>query len=493
MQEEIQNKNPNPEELKTNYEKNAEQIFGKKNEQEKREQKKIEKLSLWSKLKAEFIKNPKEGIDLIAKHLKNQYHFKTIDGKRNDELYIFNKGVYTANKGKKIIKQEVENILNERASVHYIHEITEKIKRLTYIDVDKANFGNKNVNLVCLNNGILNIRTNELKPHDPDYIFLSKIPIDYKPGVDCPNIKQFFKDVLYSNDRPVLQEWFGYSLYQDYFIKKAIIFVGEAHGGKTTMLKLLTKFISPENIAGESLQKLTSDRFAAASLYQKYLNIYDDLSFDDINTTGAFKMATGGSYLTGEYKFGDRFQFVSFAKLIFATNKIPRTKNVDDDAYYGRWIVIRFDQTFGENNSKRDPHILDRLTKPEELSGLLNWTLEGLKRLLEKASFSYEKTPEQVKAIMQRSGSSLAAFVQDVIKVIDGAWISKEEFYEAFSKYTAENELSSITKEKVGRRLLSIEKRATERKIGNRTGWGNISLKKYQQPMSKGQNKALLQ
>ena len=384
---------------------NAEAIFGKKTEQEKQSQREWSKLELWSKIKAEFIKNTKEGIDLIAKQLNKEYHFKTIAGKKEDELYIYDKGVYVIDKSKKVIRQGVENFLNELANTHYIREITEKIKRLTYVDVDKADFGSKDINLICLNNGILDIRADKLKPHTPDYIFLSKIPVDYKPGVDCSNIKQFFKDILYPNDIPVLQEWFAYALHRDYFIKKAIIFVGEAHGGKTTALKLLTKFIGPAKIAGESLQKLASDRFAAVSLYQRHLNIYDDLSFDDIDATGSFKMATGGSYLTGEYKFGDRFQFVNFAKLTFATNKIPRTKDIDDDAYYGRWIVIRFDQTFNENNSKRDPYILDRLTTPEELSGLFNWTLEGLKRLLEKASFSYEKTTEQDRAIMQRSGS----------------------------------------------------------------------------------------
>ena len=49
---------------------------------------------------------------------------------------------------------------------------------------------------------------------------------------------------------------------------------------------------------------------------------------------------------TAEYKFGDSFQFLNFAKHTFATNKIPSVEDVDDAAYYDRWIPIAFDKFY---------------------------------------------------------------------------------------------------------------------------------------------------
>ena len=479
MQEKNYNENENQilKELRIEQKKNEELIFGKKTPQEIAEKKELDRLEELNNLKMSFRKDKKDGIDAIAKYLVEKYHFKTICGQKNDELYIYKDGIYILDLGRKIIKQELERILEELCTTHYVNEVIEKIKRQTFVEINKDDFHNKNYHLLCLQNGILDIKNKELKKHNEDILFLSKIPVNYNQNADCPNVKQFFKDVLYPEDIAVAQEWLGFCLYRDYFIKKAIILVGEAHGGKTTMLNLLTRFIGSENICGESLQRLAKDRFASASLHGKLSNIYDDLTFEDISSGGAFKMATGSSRLTAEHKFGDRFHFISFAKLTFAANKIPSIKDTDDDAYFGRWIVIRFDNAFDENNPKRDINILQKITTDEELSGLLNWALIGLDRLLENGRFGYDKSPENVKLIMQRSSSSLAAFTQDMLGEKLGGWLSKQQLYEAYSLYTRKQSISKLTIEKVGRNIPKIINYITEQKKNNLRGWGNVTLK----------------
>ena len=54
-----------------------------------------------------------------------------------------------------------------------------------------------------------------------------------------------------------------------------------------------------------------------------------------------FKMLTGNDTVSGEHKFKDRFDFRSYAKLIFSCNKIPETKD-KSIAYFRRWIIINF-------------------------------------------------------------------------------------------------------------------------------------------------------
>lgn len=427
-----------------------------------------------NELKTGFLEDTKKRLYQIAKFLTTKHTFKTIAGKRSDEIYIYQDGIYIP-EGKKTIRKEVERILEEFCTVHYKNEIIEKVKSSTF--VEREDFEEKDKNMICVRNGILNLKTRKLSKHTPEQVFLNKIPVIYDPEGRCPEIEKFFQTTFYPDDIPVIVEWCGYALLRNYPIKNAVILYGARDSGKTTFLNLLRTFIGEKNASNVSLQQISKSVFASASLKGKHLNIFDDLSFQDIGQSGGFKMMTGRSRIYAEHKFGDPFSFYNFAKLTFSANKIPQVKDVDDDAYYSRWVLIRCDNVFDENNPETDRHLLERLTTDKELSGLLNSALDGLERLLKNGKFSYEKTPEEVKKIMQRSGSSLACFVQDETEQKDGNVITKREFFEAYSRYTAERGLSRDTDVKVGWRLSKLVPYVGEGKKGRHRAWFNIALK----------------
>ncbi len=417
----------------------------------------------------------------IANSLLNQYQFKTIPGKKSDEIYVYINGIYDSD-GRNVIRVEVEQILGPDCKTHYVNEVVNKIARKSIIK--RESLGNNNVNLICLNNGVLDLRTMKLLEHSPKYRFMSKIPISYNPKLECPKIEDFIHDILYEEDINTIQEWFGYMLFRGYHIKKGIIFVGDSDTGKTTLLNLIIKFIGKKNISGVSLQKLSSDKFSGAHLYNKHANIYDDLSVTDVADTGSFKIATGGGYISGEYKFGDQFQFINFAKLTFATNKIPMTKLNDDDiAYYKRWIVLMFENIFDDNNKKTDKYLIDKLTTEKELSGLLNWSLVGLKRLLKNSKFSYGKDVDEVKRIVERNASDIARFSQDCLIEEEGTWYSKQNLYDEYKEFCGLNMLPLLTKEKFGRDITKACHFIIDSRQGQLTGWRNVKVKKVKPVM----------
>ena len=58
-------------------------------------------------------------------------------------------------------------------------------------------------------------------------------------------------------------------------------------------------------------------------------------------------------------------------------------------------MVFEFNKVFTEENA--DPNIIEKLTTEDELSGLLNWSLEGLNRLIERGHFLQTKTTEEMR------------------------------------------------------------------------------------------------
>ena len=430
-----------------------------------------------------LMKRPNSEIcDVIAKHLINKYNFKTIFGKKMNEIYVYQDGIFVES-GKNIIEMECESILETASKTHIVNEIRNKVERLT--SIKREDFEKDDKNLICINNGILNLSTRELMKHPPKHpkhIFTNKIPIDFVEDAHCTKILEFLSQVINEDDIFAIQEWFGFQLYREYFIKKAIICRGLKDTGKTTFMNLLIKFIGENNVSTKSLQSLVLGKWHTAKLYHKLANIGDDLSIDDVKNTGMFKQVTGRSSLDAEEKFGDSFSFKNYAKLNFACNKIPKVEgDADDDAFWDRWMIFDFDNTFDKRGKNTKIDILDTVTTPDEMSGLLNWALDGLDRLRKRGYFSDKRHWEENRKIMQGEASSVAKFNHECLEHEIDNWISNADLYDKYTEFCELNNITIIeTDQKFAkdiRRYCNFGKFGAQKGTGI-TGVRNVKVKK---------------
>jgi len=376
-------------------------------------------------------------------HECDRYFMTTYD---NQEIYIYNSGYYKP-KGEPIIKEHVEQFLGDETKEYYKNEVVGYIRDKNY--QERAIF-DMNPYLVNLRNGIYDIKKNQFIEHNPDYFFLSQLPIEYKKNVKIKKIKEFFKQVLQPDEIKRLQEIFGYCLLRNYHIQKAFMFLGEGANGKSTVLNLLKTMIGDENVSSVSLQELCEDRFAAANLYEKMANIYPDLPDKTLTKTGMFKILTGGDTISAQKKFKDHFNFVNHAKLIFSANKLPESRD-DTNAYFRRWEFINFPYTF--YGKKCDTKILSKLTTQIELTGLLNWSLAGLRRLLKNGCFSNSIAVDEMREKYQRLSSPIAAFVMDFLEISPQKYVFKDDLYAVFVQYCVKNGLPIVAKQTFSAKL----------------------------------------
>ena len=369
-------------------------------------------------------------------HELGYYFFTTYD---NQEIYRYNGSFYDS-EGIPIINYWVEEFLQEETKEHLKKETVGYIRDKNY--KDRAIF-NSNPYLINLQNGIYDLKTNKFSEHNPDNYFLSEIPVEYNKKAKIKKIKTFLKQVLKQDDIKRLQEIYGYCLYQNYHIQKAFMFLGEGANGKSTVLNLLKKLLGNHNVSSVSLQELCDNRFAPGNLYGKLANIYPDLPDKTLTKTGMFKILTGGDTISAEQKFKDYFNFVNHAKLIFSANKLPETRD-DTNAYFRRWEFINFPYTFyGE---KCDPKILNKISTENEISGLFNWSLTGLRRLLRNGAFTNSSSVDEMREKYQRLSSPVASFVLDCIEISQGFYIFKDDLYACFVDYCVKNGLPVCAK-----------------------------------------------
>ena len=367
--------------------------------------------------------------------------------------------------GEMKIKHLVNYYLENMTSEHRKSEVVGYIKdqRMMHrrkIDAPK--------NLINLKNGIFDIDTNELKPHSPDYYFLSQLPIEYKANADCPKIKEFFIEIFpdkYSEYIAVMQEMFGFCLYREYFLHVAFMLYGKGRNGKGVTINLLRLLLGEHNYSTRSLNSLTGDKFAKAELYGKLANLGAEISDQAIKDWGTFKNLTGGEPISGEKKFMGGFNFLNHAKLVFNVNKIPYSKD-KSYGFFERWIIPVFSQTYPRGEAKTNPNLIHILSTQEEMSGLFNWAILGLRRLLKNNNFSYHEDADELGDRYEILARPEKGFISEHYEYSEGDKLSKDEVYDRYYKWADKNRYAILMKGSFTRQLVYYLKGC---KIGNMT------------------------
>jgi P4 family phage/plasmid primase-like protien len=316
--------------------------------------------------------------------------------------------------------------------------------------------------LIPVQNGVLNRETRTLEPYTPAKPFVSKIPVLYDAEAEGAAFKEFLNETFRPEDIPLIEEILGDVLYRKYWHKKGVMLLGPGDNGKSVFFYVEGSLLGPENMATRSLQDIDRDRFAKADLFGKYANIYADIPNAALRTTGTFKMLTGGDRINAERKYQQPFTFVNFAKLHFSANELPFTKD-QTPAFFNRWLLIELPYRFvdnpqSEDEKKRDPHLLKKLTTDKVLSGILNVALDGLDRLLANGRFTTSQASEDVKEQWIARTDSLQSFVEKHVLVKKGCFVSKDQFYGAYQEYCEEQDLNADEIGIVGRRLPTLIK-----------------------------------
>jgi len=383
----------------------------------------------------------------LTKELMKEKHYITREDDKTVFCYNPNNGIYEAN-GETILGKEITKKLGKHYSIHRYREVTDLLFKKTMRKLPELPEG-----LIAVKNGILNITTRELTSFSPDYFVTNAISWKYDKDAKCPLYLKFMSEVVSQEaDIKGLQEFLGYCLLPDCKYEKALMLMGTGANGKTTMLKIWIEFLGKPNVSAISLQILVVDKFALADLHGKFANIYPDLAKSALKDTGYFKMLVSGEKMSAQEKFKGRFDFVNVTKLIFSANEVPATPD-DTDAYFRRWLMVTFPNQFLDDDPKTNPNILENLMTSKEMSGILNWALDGLASLRRQNRFSISKTNEEVREQYTLLSNPEKAFAHQCLVSAIANFVTKDDVYKEYIKYCNTHNLPTISKRAFSMRL----------------------------------------
>lgn len=114
----------------------------------------------------------------------------------------------------------------------------------------------------------------------------------------------------------------------------------------------------------------------------------------------------------------------------------------------------------------RDPNLIEKITTEYEFSGLFNWALKGLKRLLEKGKFTQSKTAEEIQAAYDEMSDPITAFINSCITVDPDKVVTKDHLYNAYFQFCKMKGFTTVLKQTFSK---EIKPRVLGLKEGRRT------------------------
>ncbi len=379
--------------------------------------------------------------------------------KNHDFIYLFN-GTYWDVLNKDVLQK----FLGEAAERMCVPEITAKHHKFrkelyeqflatAYLE-PKPDLPDKV--LINLQNGTFEVtpKGTQLRPFDRTDFLTYQLPFEYNPEAKAPMFESYLNTVLPDIGRQkVLAEYLGFVFIKHgcKFLKeeKALVLYGTGANGKSVFFEVVTALLGSENTSQYSLQNLTEDKgFYRVKIANKLVNYASEINGK--LESSIFKQLVSGEPVEAAAKYGQPFTMKQYAKLIFNCNELP--KDVEHtNAYFRRFLIVPFDVTIPPE--KQDKRLHSKIIE-NELSGVFNWLLDGLHRLLEQKGFTdCDAVIEAVEQYKSQSDSVQMFVNEHNYKSAPSDYRLIKELYVEYRTYCAEDGFSPVNKSNFIKRL----------------------------------------
>lgn len=391
---------------------------------------------------------------------------------------------------------QVDNYLDRKFSKAFAENVLAVVRAecLVPSEVEPHSWLDKNgapaKNLVVVENGILDVEKaaqndpTALIPHSPAFFTTVALPFPYDPQATCPRFEQFLREVLPDDEvRELVIEWLGYNLIMDTSLHAFAIFVGPGSNGKGVLTLIMRDLIGPGNVSTVPLERF-GERFALAETLGKLANVVAEISEFDKAAEGILKSYTAGDPMTFEKKFRPSFTAVSTARLTLACNVLPRFSD-RSEGIWRRLLLIPFDVVIPPE--RRDPHLVAHLR--DELSGIFNLALGGLRRLRERGDFQRPATVTAAIAEYRRDVNSARAFFHEEVVADASGECPAKELYAAYTTWCRERGYHPFSEAPFGKELRVCFPSATRlqrRGIGGQRHWAYTGIQLQDPTTSQG-------
>ena len=303
------------------------------------------------------------------------------------------------------------------------------------------------------NNGMIDLESGRLLPHDKALMITKVSPVDYDPEADCPVWKKFLKEIFGKNRDLInfIQRALGWALTGDTSSQAMFILYGNGANGKSTFINTVMKLMgdyatsTPTETfmqkkgdqASNDIARLKGTRFVSAMEAEYGVKLAE----------AVIKRLTGDDVISARFLYGEFFDFLPTFKIFMATNHKPKIGGMDN-AIWRRIRMVPFEVSFEEK--KQDKKLSKKLEN--ELPGILAWIVEGTLKW-QKEGLGNTPAVMEATSAYRHEMSAIETFLEEVCIKKETGMVRSSFLYNAYKKWCEENNERVLSTRGFGMRM----------------------------------------
>lgn len=391
-----------------------------------------------------------------------------------DYVYVYN-GTYW----KQLDKDDLKYFLGEAAirfgypeidAIHHIFkdELLRQFMVQAHLPTPEQA---ENTIAINLQNGTFKFIGNkwQLSPFNPKDFITYQLPFAYRPEASCPLFDRYLEKVLPDTDsRLILQEFAGF-IFTKLNLERCLVLTGGGSNGKSVFFNILNALIGRDNVLNYPMGLFNSE-YNRAKLVNVLLNYSSEKGMEISPDT--FKALVSGEPLQAREPYGKSFTINNKVRFILNCNELPK-ETESTEAFFRRYLILPFDVKISE--ADRDIHLADKIIS-SELTGVFNWLLVGLSRLMAQQKFTDSKKVNDALTEYKRQSDSVALFTDEQRCRVSTLQTLVSDLYSRYRQFCNEDGYRPVSKNKFSSRMESKGFEKTRRADGSRAFYMEYDL-----------------
>lgn len=341
----------------------------------------------------------------------------------------------------------------------------------------------RTIHMLNVGNGVLDLITGKLNPHDPSLYITRLCSTNYKPKAKCPTWLETMNLAFDGNENLIsyMQRALGYSISAETSEQCFFICYGASgNNGKSTIFEGFRGMLGSDYYMTSDAKTISSGEKADAQV-RSSLAAMRKIRVVAVNEIAAsanlseelIKQLTGGDEIEARFLYKEVFNYVPVFKIWVRANNKPGVKDIGE-AFWRRVKMIPFEKAIPEDKRKRPSVILQALK--DEREGILAWAVKGFQ---DWYANGLQDPPEVKAATMEyRQASDIVAqFIAECLEFKEGAHVPRNTLYQAFRRWSDQQGMRyPLTNGLFSRRMANNLEQHERRKKGKTPIWEGVQL-----------------
>jgi putative DNA primase/helicase len=336
-------------------------------------------------------------------------------------------------------------------------------------------------NVLNLRNGTLDLDAITLRPHCKDDHMTYCLDYDYDPDATCPRYEQFLSEVLVKEEQDENGQWVtdfelcqlyqelkGYSLTNDTKFEVMTWLAGEGGNGKSVEIATTQKLLGPLCASIDFQTIGMPGNYDLSDIPGRRVIFSTESERGGKVAEGYLKRIVSGERIKARPIYGSQFEFNSVSKVWWAMNDKPIIKDTGN-SIWRRLKLIPFNRTFTEQD--KDPELGQKLEA--EQSGILNFALDGLRRLRQRGKLPEAAAVTKAIAEYRQETNAVSQWRDERTVSLNAPVTLSSELHTDYREWCGKNGREAFNNTNFGKELKRLgvafkpNSRSTTGKVGN--------------------------